>query len=227
MKRQSLDKPTNKTCGRGHRFFKSSDCPFCPICERERKPKDRFLSLMAAPARRALEGKGIISLEELSNYSKVEIVELHGIGPSSIPKLENLLKERGLSFKMQKNRDEKPNNTQEYIESFPGNTQKLLTQIRLTIIKAAPEAEEVISYGMPGYKLGSMLVFFAAYPNHIGFYPTPSGIEKFKKELSKYKGAKGSVQFPLDEPLPLALVTKIVKFRVKENMEKATLKKAK
>ena len=121
----------------------------------------------------------------------------------------------------------KPNNTQEYIESFPENIQKLLTQIRSTIIKAAPEAEEVISYGMPGFKLGSMLVFFAAYPNHIGFYPTPSGIEKFKKELSTYKGAKGSVQFPLDQPLPLGLITKIVKFRVKENLEKSKSKRDK
>ncbi|MGZ5134933.1 MAG: iron chaperone [Flavitalea sp.] len=121
----------------------------------------------------------------------------------------------------------KINSTEEYIESFPENIQKLLTQMRSTIIKAAPEAEEVISYGMPGFRLGGMLVFFAAYPNHIGFYPTPSGIDKFKKELATYKGAKGSVQFPIDQQLPLGLITKIVKFRVKENLEKSKSKKGK
>ena len=106
MKGPSYDNPTNKTCSLGHHFYKSSDCPVCPICERDNKPRSSLLSLLAAPARRALEGKGIKSLEELSNYSKAEILELHGFGPSSIPKLENLLKEKGLSFKMKK-QDEK------------------------------------------------------------------------------------------------------------------------
>lgn len=86
--------------------------------------------------------------------------------------------------------------------------------------KAAPEAEEAISYGIPTFKLHGNLVHFAAFKNHIGFFPAPSGIAAFKKELAAYKGAKGSVQFPLDQPLPLALITKIVKFRVKENTDK-------
>ena len=101
---------------------------------------------------------------------------------------------------------------------------QLLGQMRATIKKAAPQAEEKISYAMPIFFLNGNLVHFAGYKNHIGFYPAPSGISAFNDELSKYKGAKGSVQFPLDEPLPLVLITKIVKFRVKENLEKSTKK---
>ena len=115
-------------------------------------------------------------------------------------------------------------NVDEYIAGFPKDTQALLTQMRTTIRQAAPDAEEVISYSMPAYRYHGMLVFFAAFKNHIGFYATPTGHETFKKELSVYKEGKGSVQFPLDQPLPLGLISKIVKFRVKENLEKAKTK---
>jgi len=120
---------------------------------------------------------------------------------------------------------EKAANTDEYIKSFPGETQKILEQMRSTIRKAAPKAEEVISYAMPAFKQNSVLVYFAAYKNHIGFYPTPFGIEAFKDELSKYKSSKGAVQFPIDKPLPLALITKIVKFRAAKDMENIKHKK--
>ena len=105
----------------------------------------------------------------------------------------------------------------EYIERFPEETQQLLQEMRLMIRRAAPKAEESISYGMPTFRLGRNRVYFAGFRNHIGFYPIPSGIEAFKKELSKYKQGKGSVQFPIDEPLPLALVSRIVKFRMKQD----------
>lgn len=118
-----------------------------------------------------------------------------------------------------------PNNIDEYIAGFPQNIQTLLTQIRTTIQQAAPAAEEAIKYAMPTYILNGNLVHFAAFKNHIGFYPVPSGIEAFKKELSVYKGAKGSVQFPLDKPMPLNLIAKIVKFRVQENLVKQKAKK--
>ena len=109
----------------------------------------------------------------------------------------------------------------EYIKSFPEDVQGVLEKMRQTIQKVAPEATEAISYQMPTFKLnGKNLVHFAAWKNHIGFYPTPSGTEAFKKELSRYKGAKGSVQFPLGEPIPYDLVKKIVIFRMKENLEK-------
>ena len=108
-----------------------------------------------------------------------------------------------------------------YISSFPEETQKILEKLRATIRKAAPEAKETINYGMPTFTLKGNLVHFAAFKNHIGFYPTPSGIESFKKELSAYEGAKGSVKFPIDKPLPLDLISEIVKFRVKETLQKS------
>jgi uncharacterized protein YdhG (YjbR/CyaY superfamily) len=112
----------------------------------------------------------------------------------------------------------------EYIATFPKEIQKILEEVRATIKAAAPGAEEKISYQMPTFTLNGNLVHFAAFKRHIGFYPVPTGIEKFKKELAVYKGAKGSVQFPLDKPIPYALITKIVKFRVKENLKKAGTK---
>ena len=103
----------------------------------------------------------------------------------------------------------------------------MLKQMRTTIRKAAPDAKETIKYRMPTFTLNGNLVHFAAYRNHIGFYPAPRGIEKFNKELSAYEGAKGTVRFPLDKPIPLALIGRIVKFRVKNNVERATAKKKK
>jgi len=112
----------------------------------------------------------------------------------------------------------------EFIAGFPADVQKVLKKVRATIKKAAPKAEETINYGIPTFRLNGNLVHFSAFKNHIGFYPTPSGIEKFKKELSVYEGAKGSVKFPLDQPIPYELITKIVKFRVDENLKKAETK---
>lgn len=118
-----------------------------------------------------------------------------------------------------------PKDVDEYLLGFPEEVKVKLEQLRHTIRKAAPAAEEMISYGMPGYQYHGMLVYFAGYKNHIGFYATPTGHDAFKKELSVYKEGKGSVQFPLTEKLPLSLVTKIVKFRVKQNLERARLLK--
>ena len=119
------------------------------------------------------------------------------------------------------------NNTiDEYISGFPAGIQVLLEQIRTTIREAAPDAEEAMKYAMPTFVLNGNLVHFAAFRSHIGFYPVPSGIEAFKKELSVYKGGKGSVQFPLDQPMPLDLIARIVKFRVDENLQKAKKRKS-
>jgi uncharacterized protein YdhG (YjbR/CyaY superfamily) len=114
-----------------------------------------------------------------------------------------------------------------YIDSFTVEAKVLLKQLRAAIRKAAPEAEEVISYNMPAYKFHGMLAYFAGHKNHIGFYPGASGIEAFKNELSDYKWAKGSIQFPINKPLPLDLVTRIVVFRVRENLIKAELRASK
>ncbi|RRB07668.1 iron chaperone [Larkinella rosea] len=118
----------------------------------------------------------------------------------------------------------KPTDFDSYIADFPAETQEVLIQVRETVRKAAPDAGETISYGMPTFTLHGNLVHFAGYKNHIGFYPVPSGIEAFKEELSKFKGAKGSVQFPIDQPMPLELIKRIVEFRVSENLKKAASK---
>lgn len=111
---------------------------------------------------------------------------------------------------------------EEYINNFPKEIQELLEQIRKTIRQASPEAEERISYGMPAFKTnGRPLVYFAAFKNHIGFYATPTGHKEFEDELSKYKQGKGSVQFPLNKPIPLDLIERITRFRVKENLSKS------
>ncbi|MEK5180085.1 DUF1801 domain-containing protein [Paenibacillus odorifer] len=111
-----------------------------------------------------------------------------------------------------------------YISGFSLEVQEILNTLRKVIKEAAPEAEEKISYQMPTFALHGNLVHFAAYPKHIGFYPTPSGINAFKDELSGYKGAKGSVQFPIDKPMPYELISKIVTFRVTENLKKVEAK---
>ncbi len=108
----------------------------------------------------------------------------------------------------------------EYIKLFPNDIQDILKKIRITIQNAAPDATEAISYGMPTFKLNGNLVHFAAWKNHIGFYPVPSGLVQFEKELKDYPKSKGAVQFPFDKPIPYELIKKIVEFRVKENLNK-------
>ena len=121
----------------------------------------------------------------------------------------------------------KVNSIDEYIANCPEDVQKKLKDMRATIQAAAPDAVEKISYQMPTFYLNGNLVFFAALKNHIGFYPTPSGVQAFIKETSKYASTKGAIQFPLDEPLPLKLISKIVKFRVAENLKRAERKTSK
>ncbi len=123
----------------------------------------------------------------------------------------------------------KPDQTQpttidEYIADFPPDVQVILEKVRATIRRAAPGAEETIKYRMPTFTLHGNLVYFAAFKDHVGFYPVPTGIEKFKKELAAYKMGRGSIQFPLDQPIPYGLISRIVKFRAKENLAKAKAK---
>ncbi len=115
----------------------------------------------------------------------------------------------------------KPANVNAYIAAFPEDLQKILEQVRETVRKAAPGADETISYGMPAFRYkGGVIIYFAGFKNHIGFYATPSGHAAFAKELSKYKQGRGSVQFPLDKPMPLNLIARMVKFRFQQQAEK-------
>jgi uncharacterized protein YdhG (YjbR/CyaY superfamily) len=115
-------------------------------------------------------------------------------------------------------------NIDEYIAQFPKEVQGKLIEMREVIRKAAPKAEEAIKYGIPTYVLHGNLVHFGGFKNHLGFYPAPQGIQEFKKELSAYKGSKGAIQFPYDQPLPKSLITKIVKFRIAKTLEKQKAK---
>jgi uncharacterized protein YdhG (YjbR/CyaY superfamily) len=126
---------------------------------------------------------------------------------------------------MRTGQEESPSSIDEYISGFPPDVQHILEQIRSAIKAIAPDAEETIKYRIPTFVLHENLVHFAAFKNHVGFYPTPSGIAKFEAELSAYKGAKGSVQFPIDEPIPLNLIKKIVSFRAQEAQAKKAAQK--
>lgn len=119
----------------------------------------------------------------------------------------------------------KVNTIDEYIMGFPAPVQELLQELRAVIQKAAPDARETINYQIPTFVLHGNLVHFAAFKHHIGFYPTPSGIEAFQEELSAYEGAKGLVKFPIEKPLPFDLISRIVAYRVKENIARAQSKR--
>lgn len=114
-----------------------------------------------------------------------------------------------------------PRTVDEYLAGLPADVREIMEQVRTAIRRAAPDAQETIRYQIPTFEQGGPLVHFAAHARHIGFYPTPSGIERFQAELSAYEGAKGSVRFPLDQPMPLELIGRIVRFRVEENLARA------
>jgi len=215
-------KPRTKTCSRGHTFTKSSDCPVCPFCwsgyYKNTMGKD-FPSDLSAPALRALLHAKITTVQKLAAFSEEEILALHGIGPSSIPKLSKALKEQGLTFK-KTIKMEKYDTVDEYIASFSGQAREELERLRSLIKKLMPHAQEGISYGMPGYKLNKKpVVYFAGWKDHISLYPTPNGMEKFAEELAPYATGKGTAQFSLEEPLPIDLIVKIVEYRI-EQVEK-------
>jgi uncharacterized protein YdhG (YjbR/CyaY superfamily) len=121
----------------------------------------------------------------------------------------------------------KPNTVEAYLAALPSDTRDILEEIRAIVKEAAPNAEEVVSYGMPSFRQNGMLVCYAVNKNHIGLYPTPSPIIAFKDELAKYQTSKGAIQFPIEKAIPKGLVKKIVKFKLKENEEKARLKNKK
>jgi len=126
-----------------------------------------------------------------------------------------------------KMKQDQPQTIDGYISGFPNDIQKILQKVRTTITKAAPDAEETIKYQIPTFTLNGNLVHFAAFTNHIGFYPAPSGIDQFKKEIAPYRTGKGTLQFPLDQPIPWNLISKIVKFRVQQNQKKVAKKTTK
>ncbi|MBB6480299.1 DUF1801 domain-containing protein [Spirochaeta isovalerica] len=164
---------------------------------------------MPAPAHRALESLKIEDFSDFTNFTIDEIASLHGLGPSVMKKIEEKLLEMGTYFKVEPSPE-----VDAYMETFTGERRAKLKQLREIIRKSAPLATEKMTYGMPTYHQGENLVHFAGNKNHIGFYPTPAGIEEFSPELKAYKASKGAVQLPWDEELPLDLLERIVLYRV-------------
>lgn len=217
-----------RKCINGHKYHKSSDCPICPRCEREQAKNNGFLSALVAPARRALVNEGINSVKKLSAYSEKEILALHGMGLSSIPILKEVLYQHDLKFKNTNNvlkenkkiKSNKFNTVGEYLESQPAQTKKSLMALRKLILKTVPNAEELINYNILAYALvkggkRDKQIMIGGYKTFVGLYPGAGILEKFPKELTKYKVGKGSVQFPNNEPLPVELILKIIRLKIK------------
>ncbi|MBN2658897.1 MAG: DUF1801 domain-containing protein [Spirochaetales bacterium] len=164
---------------------------------------------MPAPAVRALQTLKIEDFSDFTKYTIDEIASLHGLGPSVLKKIEAKLLETGTYFKVEPSPE-----VDAYMETFTGESLAKLKQLREIIRKSAPLATEKMTYGMPTYHQGENLVHFAGHKNHIGFYPTPAGIEEFASELESYQTSKGAIRFPLDKDLPAGLIEKIVLYRV-------------
>jgi uncharacterized protein YdhG (YjbR/CyaY superfamily) len=193
---------------------------------------DELYGKLSAPACRALQALRISELEDLAKFEKSSIEELHGIGPGAMRVIEKEMAFLNIAFRGVKEKaSEKEidaiSQVDAYIGAFPQHVQDKLEEIRRIIYTAVPGATETISYGIPTFVLSGNLVHYAGYEKHIGFYPGSSGIATFKDDLAGYKSAKGSVQFPLDKPLPKQVITKIVRFRVEENLKKARKSKKK
>lgn len=176
---------------------------------------ESLLENLGAPARRAIEGLGLRRVEDLARYSEDRIREVHGIGPKAIRLMTETLAAIGRSWSPGGHAA-----VDDYIATFPTSTRKRLTAIRRVIHAEAPGAAEKIGYGIPTYVLNGNLVHFAGYGAHVGFYPGAAAIEHFERELASYHRARGSVQLPHDRPLPLELVRRIVRFRVRANLAK-------
>ena len=167
---------------------------------------------------------GYDHLEQLASASEEVVRSWHGIGPNALKKLQAALTSFGLRFAAKQAAGD---GIDSYISQFPADVQAVLKKARETIRKAAPEAEEVISYKMPAFEEHGILVYFAAWETHIGLYPPISGDEALEKAVAPYAGPKGNLQFPLDKAIPYKLIERIVKLRVKQNTEKAARGKKK
>lgn len=186
--------------------------------------KTPFPEGLAQPALRALAGAGYDHLEQLARVPEEDVRNLHGIGPNALKKLQGALNSLGLSFAATKATD---SGIDGYISQFPAKVQAILQTVRKTIRKAAPEANEVISYQMPAFRQHGILVYFAAWKEHIGLYPPIFGDAGIENAIARYAGPKGNLQFPLNEPIPYTLIERIVKLRVQQDSEKAAAKKRK
>lgn len=182
---------------------------------------------LAQPAVRALTQDGLDHLEQLAGRTEASIRELHGMGARAMAALRASLAENGLAFAPATSAPEQAAGAESsvspidaYIARFPSKVQAILRKVRQTIRAAAPEAEEVISYQMPAVRQHGIVVFYAAWKEHVGLYPPIKGDPEIEQAVARYAGPKGNLQFPLDEPMPLALIARIVRLRVQQNLAK-------
>lgn len=183
-----------------------------------------FPAGLAQPALRALAGAGYDHLEQLASVPEEDVQRLHGIGRNALDQLRAALASIGLSFAEEKSA---AGDITGYIAQFPADVQPVLEQVRAAIRRAAPEATETISYQMPAFKQHGIVVYFAAWKKHIGLYPPITGDKALERAVARYAGPKGNLQFPLDEPMPLKLIERIVILRVQQNLTKAANRKKK
>lgn len=177
---------------------------------------------LAQPAQRALANERIYYLEQFGSITEKEIQNWHGIGPNALKTIRTALLTHGLKFAEEKRTD---HNVNEYISKFTKDVQAILQKLRQTIQKSAPHAKEEISYQMPAYRQNGILIYFGAWKKHIGIYPPISGNLLLEKALATYAGPKGNLLFPLDQPMPLNLIKRIVKLRIKQDKQKTLTKK--
>ncbi len=203
-------------------MLKSGDPQRGDMKKKPSSSKSPFPPGLAQPALRALAGAGYDHLEQLASVPEADVRSLHGIGPNALAKLRDALTSQGLCFAGKKGTQ---SDFETYLLQFPIDVQGVLQKVRECIRKAAPDANEVISYQMPAFRQHGILVYFAAWKGHIGLYPPISGDKQLEKAIARYAGSKGNLQFPLDEPIPYDLIEQIVKLRVKQDAEKAAKKK--
>lgn len=227
-----------RTCPKGHRFNKTSDCPTCPQCEAERAPKDGWLSAFGAPARRALEHAGITTVKDLAKRTQQEVLALHGMGPASLPALKAALKAEGRSFTgtkpvaMKKTSTVTADPIADYLSALPMEQRDALQKLRKQILAAVPGTEEHFGYGMPAFKYnGHPMLYIGAAKNHCALYGSvPAGV---KEALKGFAMSKGAIQFTPDKPIPAAIVKEIARVKAAEidvrwpvKVKKAAAKKA-
>jgi len=176
---------------------------------------DLFL-MISAPAQRALSSVGIKSIIDFTYHTRFEIENLHGIGKKVMILIEKYLESSNLKYMNETDNQE----IDDYIDRFDDNVKLKLNEIRRAIRTCIPFVKEKMAYGMPTYYYHENVVHFAGYASHIGLYPNPSGVFSFEKEIDKYKWSKGSIQFPIDEKLPIELIIRITEYRIKEVINK-------
>jgi uncharacterized protein YdhG (YjbR/CyaY superfamily) len=227
-----------KVCPNGHTFEKSSDCPVCPVCEKAKRQNAEFPK-MGAPAQRALANAGITTLGDLARWCEVDVIALHGMGPKAMRVLEVAMKQHKITFitnanetktsrpkdKLVKEKAPDGGTVSEYLAAVPPPMRKALAAMRATIREAAPKAEEKISYGIPTYKLNGPLIHWAAFKNHASLIGVDKGLlEHFASELKPFQTAGSTIRFTAEKPLPAALVKKIVKYRVAQNLQETKVR---